>query len=104
MKINIDDMLKTPEWVTLTKEDVWGEYDHTQGKRTSEGMIIARHEEVCPVFGDVVPPKSVTVICNAEQQNEVEYWLEFVHGCNCVVMTQDMPNNQIAIRSDYMCW
>lgn len=88
----------------LTQEDVWGEYDINNGERISRGMIVARSGEICPVFNDKIPYKSVTVICPKNQYDEVAYWLEFVHGGDCVSMTKELDDLRIAIRSDYQCW
>lgn len=89
---------------SLTKEDVWGEFDHESLTKLSDGMIVARTDEQCPHFEDTVPYKSVTVVCEANQEQEVHYWLEYVHGGNSVSMRKELPNNQIALRSDYQCW
>lgn len=94
----------TDEPKSLTKEDVWGEIDYENLTRLSEGMIVARTEQQCPHFGDMIPYKSITVVCEANQEQEVHYWLEYVHGGNSVSMRKELPNNQIALRSDYQCW
>ena len=106
----------------LTKEDVWGEFssDHALIRR---GMIVAQGmpsdmnpfekkkiqdkikvPDVCPVWKDVLPYKSVTVICDFKQRDEVEYLLRYVHGGGCVSDTQVLPGGKYAIRSNYMCW
>lgn len=90
--------------VVLKQEDVWGEYDPVLGVKVSEGMIVARTDDTCPIFGDKVPYKSVTVVCNEEQKQEVTYWLEYVHGANSVSSVKEIEDNNVAIRSDYMCW
>lgn len=88
-----------PKAKKLTKDDVWG-----SAADNYTGMIVARSESKCPIFKDKVPYKSVTVVCDIAQQGEVEYWLEYVHGGNCVCKTKKLPENKIAIRSDYQCW
>lgn len=88
----------------LTKDDIWGIFDPIKCERISKGMIVARHGEICPIFEDEVPYKSVTVVCPKNQYNEVVYWLEYVHGCDCVVMTKELDDLRVAIRSDYQCW
>lgn len=86
----------------LTQEDVWGKFEnHT---KVSDGMIVARSDDKCPYFGDVVPYKSVTVVCDMKDFNQVTYWLEYVHGGDCVTYTKELPKGKIAIRSDYQCW
>lgn len=88
----------------LTKEDVWGEYDHENLRRISKGMIVARSYDQCPVFGDFLPYKSVTVICKQKQADEVKYWLTYVHGPNNIEKEMYLEDGRIAIRSNYMCW
>ncbi|MFE8701226.1 hypothetical protein ACFYKX_11525 [Cytobacillus sp. FJAT-54145] len=86
---------------TLTEEDVWGAWDENRIEKRSEGMVVARHPEVCPIFGDSIPYKSVTVVCKEEQYQDVCYWLEYVHGAGCIQATALLPNDRIAIRSEY---
>jgi len=88
----------------LTKEDVWGKYDTKNYKKISDGMIVAQAKEKCPIFKDNLPYKSVTVVCKEKQQREVEYWLEYVHGGECVSKTKKIGFSRVAIRSNYMCW
>ena len=88
----------------LTQEDVWGEFDIYKGKRISNGMVVARYKDICPIFNDEVPYKSVTVVCPKSQYDEVVYWLEYVHGGDCVSITKELDDLRIAIRSDYQCW
>ena len=38
----------------LTRDDVWGTYDTKTMSRTSEGIIVARHGEICPYFEDTI--------------------------------------------------
>lgn len=97
-----------PEAKNLTEQDVWGIVNHETWTRETLGMIVASSmygfSKVCPVWGDVVPNKSVTIICEASQVEEVVYWLEFVHGGNSVSNMQNLADGKIAIRSDYQCW
>lgn len=89
----------------LTKEDVWGTFSTVYpGKRDTPGMIVARSGDKCPIFKDKVPYKSVTVVCELDQSDEVEYWLNYVHGGDSISKTKTLPKGKIAIRSDYMCW
>ena len=73
-------------------------------------MVVARghgFEDVpavkCPVFGDEVPYKSVTVVCPANKLEEVQYWLEYVQGADCVSKVKPLMGH-IALRADYKCW
>ena len=97
--LTIQEFAEAKTWPTLTKEDVWGDYE-----KGTKGMIVARSGDICPVFHDKVPYKSVTVICDESQRSEVEYWLGYVHGVNCVSIIRKMPDEKLAIRSNYQCW
>lgn len=94
---------KEAKTVKLTKEDVWGSFDENH-KKLSDGMIVARSEDNCPVWKDKIPFKSVTVVCTVEQQAEVTYWLGYVHGADSVSRVRGIGDGKIAIRSDYQCW
>lgn len=87
----------------MTKEDVWGVYDEKTGKVTG-GMIVARKEgTVCPVWKDKLPYKTVTAICTPEQEAEVSYWLQYVHGGDSICDRGVLTDGRIALRSEYMC-
>lgn len=89
---------------SLKKEDVWGVYDVENNKVVSKGMIVSKQGEKCPVFNDVLPYKSVTMVCGINQLEEVTYWIEYVQGANCISDLKEMPGDNIAIRSNYTCW
>lgn len=84
--------------VKLTKEDVWGKYNG------NDGMVVSKTGEICSIFHDKVAHKSVTVVCDADQVDEVSYWLEYVHGGGSISKIKKLENNKVAIRSDYQCW
>jgi len=106
----------------VTKDDVWGKYTDDL-KLLDRGMIVAQgyigdkyYEEglgawkkkvqttnVCPVWKDELPYKSVTVVCLKEQEDEVKYWLSHVHGGESE-KTKTLPDGKVAIRSNYQCW
>lgn len=109
----------------LTKDDVWGKVDEDAFQLLTKGMIVARglppvdqyfsledkerivkqtYPSICPVWGDELPYKSVTAICDADQVEEVSYWLEYVHGGGSVSEIRDLPIGKVALRSDYQCW
>jgi len=88
----------------LTKEDVWGKYDEDTHECVSKGMIVARTDEICPIFGDKVPYKSVTVVCAEGQYDEVVEWLIYVHGGDCISQMKELGGGKVALRSDYKCW
>lgn len=87
----------------LTKEDVWGKFNENFEK-ISNGMIIARSKERCPIFGDVLPYKSVTVSCKPELEGEVIYWLEYVQGSDCISYRAELESGNIVMRANYQCW
>ncbi len=103
LKITVSDPT-FPEARVLTYADVWGTTDETSMNRISKGMVVATSGEVCPVWGDTVPYKSVTVICAEAQITEVSYWLEYGHGANCIVKRKILSDRRCALRSDYKCW
>lgn len=88
---------------TLTKEDVWGKFNE-KFEKISNGMIVARYNDKCPVFKDIIPYKSVTVVCKPEEEHEVIYWLGYVQGGDCVSKRAELKNGNIALRADYQCW
>ena len=58
----------------------------------------------CPVWGDEVGWKSVTVIVPAELENAATWSLEYNHGGGSVVKRLEMGDGRVALRSDYQCW
>ena len=99
----LDAQSEREKTMTLQKDDVWGRFD-SDHKKISDGMIVARRDDICPVFGDKVPYKSVTVVCKSEEVNEVLYWLSYVHGGDNINGMKEVGKGKVAIRSDYMCW
>lgn len=93
---------------TIQKVDVFGEFDFKANKKISDGMVVASgkygENTTCPVFGDDVPWKSVTVICKPEQESEVVYWLGYVHGGGNISNRRVLDDGRIALRSNYMAW
>jgi len=111
-----------PEPMSLTKEDVWGEkgrpplaphvpngWPERPSLKNPRGRIVQNsiprdEDHVCPIWGDILGPKDVTVVCHEDEADEVEYWLEHVHGGGCVVDYRDLPDGMVAMRSEYQCW
>ncbi len=106
----------------LTQEDVWGTFDENH-KLVSRGMIVARGfssttksaeikelekelqvKSICPVWKDKLPYKSVTIICDESQFDDVTYWIMYVHGGDCISKRKNLPDGKLALRSDYQCW
>ncbi len=92
-----------PEATEITKDDVFGKWTDAHVK-VHDGMVVARQDQPCPHFGDTVPYKSVTVVCQDSLIEQVAYWLEYTHGCDCIEKLQSLGNGKTAIRSDYMAW
>lgn len=108
----------------ITQDDVWGTFDEdfnlvTRGMIVAQGNPYDKPEEeqerldlikkiqvpdICPIWKDRLPYKSVTVVCNVDQSGEVESWLSYVHGGDCISKIKMLPNNKVAFRSNYMCW
>lgn len=95
---------KKPNHFKLEKDDVWGAWDGT--KKIKKGLIVAHTDQRCPIFGDAVPYKSVTIVFDPEKYpyDEVTYWLSYVHGGGCIDKEIVLDDGKIAIRSDYQCW
>jgi len=103
----IDIFISTPNTCSngsLTKDDVWGQFNIKTGERLTRGMIVARYNEECPIWGDVLPYKSVTVKCLINQEDEVIYWLDYVYGCDSVQRRKVLKNGMVALRAEYQCW
>ena len=64
----------------------------------------ARSIEKCPIFKTFIPYKSFTIVVDSESQDSAEYWCGYFHGSNSIQKTKILPDNKVAIRSDYMCW
>lgn len=88
-----------PETFNLSVEDVWG---RVKGREIlDDGMIVSRTGQLCPYFQDVVPFRSVTVLCNEEHYKEVIYWLQKIHGTRCITNIRAvMDGRKLAIRSE----
>jgi len=65
---------------------------------------VARYQDRCPVWGDEVPYKSVTVVVGASDEEDAEYSLEYVHGGGSVSRRKELKDGRVALRSDYQCW
>lgn len=87
----------------VQKADVFGDFDHDTLKKLGDGMVVARSEQKCPVFGDTVPYKSVTVVFDADQEADVAYWLAYVHG-GPYARRKVLEDGRVALRSDYQAW
>lgn len=92
----------------LTFEDVFGTAIETEDGipigRNDDGMVVGKQNTICPIWTDQIPYKSTTVVCKESQFDEVEYWLTYVKGGNCISRTKALPDDRIAIRADYQAW
>lgn len=93
------------EFDGIVHSDVFGKYEDL--KRIDEGMVVARGDAFidvkCPIFGDIVPYKSVTVVCSKEQREGVLQHLMNAHG-GPHRYELELSDGRIAIRSDYQAW
>lgn len=89
----------------VVHSDVFGKYDGVD--RIDDGMVVAfgEHDKKvkCPIFGDILPYKSVTVVCNKEQLKGVLEHLMNAHGGGHRY-EHELHDGRIAIRSDYQAW
>ena len=117
MKIEIELSKPTvPESQNLTMEHVWGKHEMESEHIPKipivwihHGMLVATSTDDglpkrCPVWGDLLKYKSVTIICRPCLEEEVIYWLEYVHGGGSVSRRKTISKHEIALRSDYQCW
>lgn len=100
----------------LTQEDVWGKIEMEDEfipkmpiKWIHPGRLVATSGDdglptVCPIWKDKLPYKSVTVICDKQEEGDCEYWLEHVHGGGSVSKRKELPKGKVALRSDYQAW
>ena len=96
--------MKSIDQYTTKQEDVWGKVDMHNYKKLSQGMIVARYNDICPIFNDIVPYESVTVVGPLDKQDEIEFWLNYVNGGGSISKVKIIDDNKVAIRSDYVCW
>ena len=104
IKDYINEMNRLHSQMRIKKEDVFGSFDSETYTRISDGMIVARTDDTCPIFKDIIPYKSVTIVCNPQDYNEVCYWLNYVQGAGTISQQKTLTDGRIAIRSNYMCW
>ena len=105
-----------PEAKEITQDDVWGKWSDDHRTKISDGMVVANHThggfdekklrsvKRCPIFKDYVDYKSATIVGPKRYAEQIAYWLEYVHGCDCISKVKDLPDDMIAFRSDYMAW
>ena len=59
--------------------------------------------DVCPVWGDRVPWKSVTVVVPADEEGDAAYCLAMAHGGE-FSRRKVLADGRVALRSDYQAW
>jgi len=64
------------ENIKMTKEDVLGKFDQKTHTKINDGMIVSRRDDKCSIFKDIVESKSVTIICNIDEIDDVIYWID----------------------------
>jgi hypothetical protein len=91
----------------LTKDDVFGKIAEDENGfpyRATEGMVVGQQKTTCPIWGDEIPYKSTTVVCEAHQVDDVIYWMIHVKGGDCISRQKTLPDGKVALRGDYQCW
>ena len=89
--------------------DVFGKREERGGEvvRVDDGMVVAHGKPYkavkCPIFRDVIPYKSGTVVCSKEQLPGVLQHLMNAHG-GSHSGEKVLSDGRIAIRSDYQAW
>ena len=115
MTISYRDIHHEPN-LTIQKHNVFGEWSDDFSKILNKGMIVAKHlgedthEEnkkhykgVCPIWDDILLYKSCTIICEADQEAEVEHWVRYVMG-GPPTRRKELDDGRIAFRADYQAW
>jgi hypothetical protein len=64
---------------------------------------VAGGDDTCPVWGDRVPWKSVTVIVEASEEDAAAYCLSMAHGAGWS-RRKVLDDGRVALRSDYAAW
>lgn len=59
--------------------------------------------DICPVWGDRMPWKSVTVIVPADEEDDAAFCLACAHGSG-YSNRKVLEDGRIALRSDYTAW
>jgi len=107
---------KYQKTLSLTMDEVLGNNGH-------KGLVVARglpsmskkemdalkkegynHPTRCPIWGDTLPYKSLTVVCEEKDYEAVDYWLGYIHGGENISGCEKQKDGKIAMRSNYMCW
>ena len=104
IEVRISSPTQKPNELDLNVKSVFGTYCMDERKFIDQGLVVARHESKCPVWGDVVPFKSATLICSEEQYDSVVFWCEYVQGADSISRERTLDDGRIALRADYMCW
>jgi len=103
----------------IQSEDVFGkeneESDHgmvvaigyppigTWFSKEEYNKLIKEVPDVCPVWGDHMQWRSVTVICKEEDEVDVQCLLAMTHGGG-INRYKKLTDGRIALRSDYQAW
>ena len=58
---------------------------------------------VCPVWGDVLPYRSTTVIVDAKEEEAAAFCLACAHGGGWS-RRKVLKDGRVALRSDYQAW
>lgn len=86
----------------LSRRDVFGAHKFKDGKLVGRqgGMVASREGEECPVFKDTVPEKALTIVGPLDLFDEIEYWLEYIKGKDCITR-HHVQDGYIALRAEH---
>jgi hypothetical protein len=89
--------------VKLSRSDVFGVPKMREGQMVGRegGMVVAKSGEMCPVFKDEIPPMALTLVGRTENFDDLEYWLEYVKGVNCITRRYESEDGYIALRAEH---
>ena len=64
---------------------------------------VAATDDVCPVWGDTLPYKSVTVAVPADEEHAAAYCLAMAHGAGWS-RRKVLQDGRVSLRSNYQGW
>jgi len=98
--VSLTDILRPARPARPTAEERW-QADMCWALKTP--YRVAATDDVCPVWGDRVPYKSVTVIVPADEEDDAAYCLSMAHGGG-YSRRRVLDDGRVALRSDYQAW
>jgi hypothetical protein len=85
----------------MSEDPLWVWDADTEGNKL---FIVANGYEspqpTCPVFGDILKFKDVTIVVPSAVLSDAVSSLEYNHGGDCVTRQKLLPNGMVAMRSE----